>query len=59
VLTALNAGAILHTHLRVAVSHRDLANHLDASRPRVTEHLARLEGEGLVIIWVGNRLRLR
>ena len=37
------------TLLRVAVSQRHLANLVGASRPRVTEHLARLEREGLVI----------
>lgn len=35
--------------IRVAVSHRHLANLVGASRPRVTEHLARLEHDGLVI----------
>ena len=33
------------TLLRVAVSHRDLASLVGASRPRVTEHLAQLERE--------------
>jgi CRP-like cAMP-binding protein len=37
------------TLLRVAFSHRHLANLVGASRPRVTEHLARLESDGLVI----------
>jgi CRP-like cAMP-binding protein len=37
------------TLLRVAVSHGHLANLVGASRPRVTEHLARLERDGLVI----------
>ena len=37
------------TLLRVAFSHRHLANLVGASRPRVTEHLARLERDGLVI----------
>jgi CRP-like cAMP-binding protein len=37
------------TLLRVAVSQGHLANLVGASRPRVTEHLARLEREGLVI----------
>jgi CRP-like cAMP-binding protein len=37
------------TLLRIAVSHRHLANLVGASRPRVTEHLARLERDGLVI----------
>jgi CRP-like cAMP-binding protein len=37
------------TLLRVAVSHNHLANLVGASRPRVTEHLALLEGDGLVI----------
>ena len=33
------------TLLRVAFSHKDIANLVGASRPRVTEHLARLERE--------------
>jgi len=37
------------TLLRVAVSHRHVANLVGASRPRVTEHLARLERDRLVI----------
>jgi CRP-like cAMP-binding protein len=37
------------TLLRVAVSHSHLANLVGASRPRVTEHLARMEHDGLVI----------
>ena len=37
------------TLLRVAVSQGHLANLVGASRPRVTEHLARLERDGLVI----------
>jgi hypothetical protein len=37
------------TLLRVAVSHNHLANLVGASRPRVTEHLALLERDGLVI----------
>jgi len=37
------------TLLRVAVSHNHLANLVGASRPRITEHLARLERDGLVI----------
>jgi CRP-like cAMP-binding protein len=37
------------TLLRVAFSHKHLANLVGASRPRVTEHLARLEQDGLVI----------
>jgi CRP-like cAMP-binding protein len=37
------------TLLRVAFSHRHLANLVGASRPRVTEHLSRLERDGLVI----------
>jgi CRP-like cAMP-binding protein len=37
------------TLLRVAVSQRHLANLVGASRPRVTEHLARLESHGLLI----------
>lgn len=35
--------------LRVSFSHKDLANLVGASRPRVTEHLARLERERMVI----------
>jgi CRP/FNR family transcriptional regulator, cyclic AMP receptor protein len=37
------------TLLRVAFSHQHLANLVGASRPRVTEHLARLERDRLVI----------
>lgn len=37
------------TLLRIAISHGHLANLVGASRPRVTEHLARLERDGLVI----------
>jgi CRP-like cAMP-binding protein len=37
------------TLLRIAVSHAHLANLVGASRPRVTEHLARMEHDGLVI----------
>lgn len=37
------------TLLRIAVSHEHIANLVGASRPRVTEHLARLERDGLVI----------
>jgi hypothetical protein len=37
------------TLLRIAVSHAHLANLVGASRPRVTEHLARLERDGLLI----------
>jgi CRP-like cAMP-binding protein len=37
------------TLLRIAVSHGHLANLVGASRPRVTEHLARLERDGLLI----------
>jgi CRP-like cAMP-binding protein len=37
------------TLLRVAVSHKDLADLVGASRPRVTEHLAELEREHLLI----------
>ena len=37
------------TLLRVSFSHRELANLVGASRPRVTEHLVRLEREGLVV----------
>jgi len=33
------------TLLRVVFSHKDIANPVGASRPRVTEHLARLERE--------------
>ena len=36
------------TLLRVAFSHKDIANLVGASRPRVTEHLARLEREKFV-----------
>ncbi len=35
--------------LRVAFSHKDIANLVGASRPRVTEHLARLEREKFMI----------
>ncbi len=37
------------TLLKIVVSHKQLANLVGASRPRVTEHLARLEGEGAVV----------
>ena len=37
------------TLLRVALSQRNLANLVGASRPRVTEHLARLESDRMVI----------
>ena len=37
------------TLLRVAFSHKDIANLVGASRPRVTEHLARLEREKLMM----------
>lgn len=37
------------TLLRVSFSHKDIANLVGASRPRTTEHLARLERENLVI----------
>ncbi len=37
------------TLLRVALSQRSLANLVGASRPRVTEHLARLENDRMVI----------
>jgi CRP-like cAMP-binding protein len=37
------------TLLRIAISHEHLANLGGASRSRVTEHLARLERDGLVI----------
>ncbi|MGA7869473.1 MAG: Crp/Fnr family transcriptional regulator [Candidatus Binatus sp.] len=36
------------TLLRVSFSHKDIANLVGASRPRVTEHLARLEREKFV-----------
>ena len=37
------------TLLRVSFSHKDITNLVGASRPRVTEHLARLEREQFVI----------
>ena len=37
------------TLFRVSFSHKDIANLVGASRPRVTEHLARLEREKFVI----------
>jgi CRP-like cAMP-binding protein len=37
------------TLLRVSFSHKDIANLVGASRPRVTEHLARLERERYVV----------
>jgi len=37
------------TLLRVSLSHKDLAELVGASRPRVTEHLAELEREHLII----------
>jgi CRP-like cAMP-binding protein len=37
------------TLLRVTFSHKDIANLVGASRPRVTEHLARLEREEFLI----------
>jgi CRP-like cAMP-binding protein len=37
------------TLLRVPFSHKDIANLVGASRPRVTEHLARLEREKFMI----------
>ncbi len=37
------------TLLRIAVSQRHLANLVGASRPRVSEHLARLERDGLLV----------
>ena len=37
------------TLLRVTFSHKDIANLVGASRPRVTEHLARLEREQFLI----------
>ncbi len=35
--------------LRASFSHRDIADLVGASRPRVTEHLAQFERENLVI----------
>lgn len=46
------------TLLRVPVSHREIGNLVGASRPRVTEHLARLERDHLVIRQ-GRRLIVR
>jgi CRP-like cAMP-binding protein len=37
------------TLLRVSFSHKDIANLVGASRPRTTEHLARLEREKFII----------
>jgi hypothetical protein len=37
------------TLLRVPFSHKDIANLVGASRPRVTEHLARLEHDRFVL----------
>ncbi|HEY6420271.1 MAG TPA: Crp/Fnr family transcriptional regulator [Candidatus Binataceae bacterium] len=37
------------TLLRVSFSHKDIANLVGASRPRVTEHLAQLERERFVV----------
>jgi CRP-like cAMP-binding protein len=37
------------TLLKIVLSHSQIANLVGASRPRVTEHLCRLEGEGLVV----------
>jgi CRP-like cAMP-binding protein len=37
------------TLLRIPFTHRELANLVGASRPRVTEHLVQLEREGLVV----------
>jgi CRP-like cAMP-binding protein len=37
------------TLLRISFSHRDIANLVGASRPRVTEHLAQLERERFLI----------
>jgi CRP-like cAMP-binding protein len=37
------------TLLRVSFSHKDIANLVGASRPRVTEHLARLERDRFVL----------
>jgi len=36
------------TLLKIVLSHKQLANLVGASRPRVTEHLAKLEDEGLL-----------
>ena len=46
-----NFGAIESrgTLLRVSLSHKDLADMVGASRPRVTEHLKELEREHLLI----------
>ena len=44
--------------LRLAVSHRQIANLVAASRPRVSEHLTKLENEGLVLRQ-GRRLVVR
>jgi CRP-like cAMP-binding protein len=46
------------TLLKVSFSHRDIASLVGASRPRVTEHLARFEREDL-LIRVGRRLVVR
>ena len=46
------------TLLRVAFSHKDLASLVGASRPRVTEHLAQLEREQ-VVLRQGRQLVLR
>jgi CRP/FNR family transcriptional regulator, cyclic AMP receptor protein len=35
--------------LRASFSHQDIADLVGASRPRVTEHLARLESEHVII----------
>ena len=37
------------TLLRVSFSHKDIANLVGASRPRVTEHLAQLERDRFVL----------
>jgi CRP-like cAMP-binding protein len=37
------------TLLRVAFSHKDIAELVGASRPRVTEHMARLERDRFVV----------
>ncbi len=42
------------TLLPVSLSHKDLADLVGASRPRVGEHLAELEREHLLIRQVGN-----
>jgi CRP-like cAMP-binding protein len=44
-----NRGIARGTLLRVSFSHKDIANLVGASRPRVTEHLARLEREAFIL----------